>query len=70
VERQIIHDEVDKMLKNGIIQSSESPWSSPSPVFLAIKKDGNWCFRADCQLNKITKKDVYPLPCINVTWTV
>ncbi|UYV76604.1 hypothetical protein LAZ67_14001432 [Cordylochernes scorpioides] len=29
VERQIIQNEVDKMLKGGIVQLSESPWSSP-----------------------------------------
>ncbi|GFR01420.1 transposon Ty3-I Gag-Pol polyprotein [Trichonephila clavata] len=28
-ERRIIHDEVGKMLDRGIIQPSESPWSSP-----------------------------------------
>ncbi|GFT00024.1 transposon Ty3-I Gag-Pol polyprotein [Trichonephila clavipes] len=28
-ERRIIHEEVQKMLDEGIVQPSESPWSSP-----------------------------------------
>ncbi|GFV41354.1 retrovirus-related Pol polyprotein from transposon 297 [Trichonephila clavipes] len=35
-ERRIIHEEVQKMLDEGIVQPSESPWSSP--VVLVRKK--------------------------------
>ncbi|GFX35500.1 transposon Ty3-I Gag-Pol polyprotein [Trichonephila clavipes] len=38
-ERRIIHEEVQKMLDEGIVQPSESPWSSP--VVLVRKKDGS-----------------------------
>ncbi|GFT77902.1 hypothetical protein TNCV_4051461 [Trichonephila clavipes] len=36
-ERRIIHEEVQKMLDEGIVQPSESPWSSP--VVLRHEKD-------------------------------
>lgn len=60
-ERTLIQDQVETMLKNGIIEPSESPWSSP--VVLVKKKDGNWRFCVDYRkLNNVTVKDVYPLP--------
>ncbi|UYV67564.1 hypothetical protein LAZ67_5001228 [Cordylochernes scorpioides] len=63
-ERRLIQDEVNKMIENHILKPSESPWSSP--VILVRKKDGTWRFCVDYRrLNKITKKDVYPLPRID-----
>ncbi|GFT51447.1 retrovirus-related Pol polyprotein from transposon 297 [Trichonephila clavipes] len=66
-ERRIIHEEVQKILDEGIVQPSESPWSSP--VVLVRKKDGSWRFCVDYRkLNSVTKKkDVYPLPRIDDT---
>ncbi|KAG8172636.1 hypothetical protein JTE90_015577 [Oedothorax gibbosus] len=65
-ERRIINEEVDKMLERDVIRPSEGPWSSP--VVLVRKKDGSWRFCVDYRrLNKVTKKDVYPLPRIDDT---
>ncbi|GFV54281.1 transposon Ty3-I Gag-Pol polyprotein [Trichonephila clavipes] len=55
-ERRIIHEEVQKMLDEGIVQPSESPWSSPI-VLVRKKKDGSWRFCVDYRkLNSVTKK--------------
>lgn len=65
-ERQVIHEHVTDMLRKKIIEPSSSPWSSP--VVLVKKKDGTWRFCIDYRrLNKITSKDVYPLPRIDDT---
>ncbi|UYV84801.1 hypothetical protein LAZ67_X003569 [Cordylochernes scorpioides] len=63
-ERRLIQQKVNKMIENHIVKPSESPWSSP--VILVRKKDRTWRFCVDYRrLNKITKKDVYPLPRID-----
>ncbi|GFU62993.1 hypothetical protein TNCV_29061 [Trichonephila clavipes] len=65
-ERRIIHEKFQKMLDEGIVQPSESTWSSP--VVLVRKKDVSWRFCVDYRkLNSVTKKDVYPLPRIDDT---
>lgn len=63
-QEKIIREEVEKMLHNGVIQKSSSPWASP--VVLVKKKDGKIRFCVDYRkLNKVTKKDAYPLPRID-----
>ena len=50
-----------EMLKNDIIQPSNSPWSSP--IILVCKRDGSTRFCIDYRkVNSVTRKDAYPLP--------
>ena len=59
--QKIINEEVDAMLAENIIRPSNSPWSSP--VVIAKKKDGRHRFCVDFRcLNKVSRKDAYPLP--------
>ena len=52
------------MQEQGVIQSSQSPWASP--IVLVQKKDGSIRFCVYYRkINKITKKDSYPLPRVN-----
>lgn len=56
-----LHQEVEEMLNLGVIQPSNSPWSSP--ILLVPKKNGELraCFDGR-KLNSVTVKDAYPLP--------
>jgi hypothetical protein len=63
-ERRIISEKVNEMLKSGVVQPSNSPWSSP--VVLVKKKSGEYTFCIDYRrLNAVSKRDVYPLPRID-----
>ncbi|KAE9275984.1 hypothetical protein PR003_g29180, partial [Phytophthora rubi] len=61
-----IEDKVNQMLNAGVIEEGNGAWGFP--VVLVRKKDGEVRFWVDYRaLNKVTKKDVYPLPRIDET---
>lgn len=62
----VVTSNVTKMLRAGVIEEGESAWGFP--VVLVKKKDGEVRFCVDYRaLNKVTKKNVYPLPRIDET---
>ena len=64
MQQQEIDSQVKKMLEQGVISPSDSPWASP--VVLVQKKDGSKRFCVDYRkLNEATVKDAYPLPRID-----
>src|SRR6266498_5180495 len=59
-------EEIERMLKDGIIKKSKSLWTSP--VVLVSKKDRSIRFCVDYKkTNAITIVDVHPLPVVNNT---
>jgi len=61
VKLKLIRQEVDYMLQNGIIEPSQSQWSSP--CVLVPKADGTYRFCTDfCKVNSVTRTDSYPIP--------
>ena len=65
--RQMAADrEMEEMLRAGVIEPSDSPWASA--VVLVKKKSGDWRFCVDYRpLNRVTRKDSYPLPRVDET---
>ncbi|KAG3110754.1 hypothetical protein PI124_g9003 [Phytophthora idaei] len=65
-ENEMIEENVKKMLSAGVIEEGNGGWGFP--VVLVKKKDGEVRFCVDYRaLNKVTRKDVYPLPRIDET---
>ena len=65
-QREIMEEEVAKMLRQGVVEPGQSPWASP--VVLVKKKDGSTRFCVDYRrLNIVTQFDAYPLPRIDET---
>lgn len=62
--QEFIKEEIDRLLKSGLIQPSKSQWTSP--VVVVEKKNGKKRLCVDYRkLNSVTKKDNYPLPRID-----
>eukprot|EP00256_Glycine_max_P046828 XP_006600060.2 uncharacterized protein LOC102668776 [Glycine max] len=59
-----IESQITAMLDSGLIQPSQSPFSSP--ILLVKKKDGSWRCCIDYRaLNTITVKDKFPMPTVD-----
>ena len=63
-QRKLVENHIQDMLKAGVIEPSQSPWASP--IVIVNKKDGSKRFCVDYRaVNKILKKNSYPLPRID-----
>ncbi|OWY90511.1 Gag-pol fusion protein [Phytophthora megakarya] len=65
-EEATIDSNLDAMLDSAVVEAGDGAWGFP--VVLVRKKDGSVRFCVDYRaLNKVTKRDVYPLPRIDET---
>ena len=59
--RQVVEEELTKMLDLGVVEPSKAPYSSP--VVLVVKKDKSYRFCIDFRaINKVTVFDAEPMP--------
>lgn len=59
--QRLINEELDRMLQLGVVEPSQSAWSSP--IMLLDKPDGSKRFVVDFRaVNAVSRKDAYPLP--------
>ena len=64
VKQQYLREEVQYLLENNFIQSSQSEWSSP--CILVPKPDGTFRMCTDYRkVNSVTKTDTFPIPRID-----
>ena len=60
-QRDVVMQELDRMLQAKVIRPSTSPWASP--IVLVTKKDDGVRFCVDYRkLNQVAKFDAYPTP--------
>ena len=65
-QREEVNVLLEEMHSQGVIEPSQSPWSST--VVLVQKKDSSKRFCVDYhKLNEVTKRDSYPLPWVDMT---
>ncbi|PIK48227.1 hypothetical protein BSL78_14913, partial [Apostichopus japonicus] len=66
--KEVVQEEIDKMLQMKIIERSDSPYSAP--IVIVKKKDGGNRFCIDYrQLNKLTVFDAEPMPSMDAIVT-
>lgn len=64
--RRVLHEQLDELIRQGVVEPSQSPWCSP--LVLQKKKNGSWRLCHDGRkINEVTVKDSYPLPHIHST---
>lgn len=62
-QREYVKQEIEKMLKMGIIERSNSAWNSP--IVIVPKSNGELRMCLDSRkLNSVTKVDTYPMPLV------
>lgn len=60
-ERRVMQQELEKMLKAGVVRPSQSP--HVQEVVMVLKKTGDWRFCIDFRpVNRVTIRDAHPLP--------
>ena len=63
-KQEEVKHQVAELLEAGAIEKSKGPWAAP--LVLVPKKGGGWRMCVDYrELNRLTKKDAYPLPRID-----
>ena len=70
-KEEMIKKEIEGMLKERIIRKSKSDWAAPVLLVEKPNKGVRFCINYR-KLNKVTKKDMYLLPCIDnmLDWLV
>lgn len=67
-QKQEVHQQIENMLKNGIIEKAKSPWSAPLLIVpKKVDQNGNKRSRLVIDyrlLNQKIEDDKFPLPCI------
>ncbi|XP_053212264.1 uncharacterized protein LOC128395805 [Panonychus citri] len=65
LKRELATKMIEELIDDGFVVPSNSPWASP--IVMVDKKTGEKRFCVDYRrLNSVTKKDVYPLPDIQL----